>query len=373
MDIQIDEPNILLIKAIKLTENSKTDVNDFIELFLENGPFQYLFSNLVGCSSFNHYKQIFSITFNKETESSIISDLLVKFLEPKTITGSNGIDYQVQINRPQKSQQMVTLYPMSHNITEEHIKTITQDWGKLVNYKFGRHRRCPILLNNYLHIFISDLKKEKIPDTIKINSKTITILIQGEENVPRCGYCKQRSHVIQNCPNKPQSREFRPHPQNLNTYAAKASLINNNKHTSLKLFTPPPRPSIPSTSKSIFSPVKNKSQSPQRPITPQIFPPTSNILTLPKSTPSSPTLSSSSEASTVSDSINFKTANQSAILLPHQQLSPPSQIDDFPPLQTKEEMPTKNNQNKRKNTSSSPSSSNFEKKPNKNKTPDINK
>lgn len=84
MDIQLDESNNLLFKVIKLDNNQKTDINEFIELFLEKGPFEHLLTNLVGCSYHNQLRQIFSVTFKTETEQSIITDILSQFLTPKT-------------------------------------------------------------------------------------------------------------------------------------------------------------------------------------------------------------------------------------------------------------------------------------------------
>lgn len=89
---------------------------------------------------------------------------------------------------------MVTLFPNSHNSQPHQIQLITKEWGNISNFRFGRHRRFPLLLNNYLHIYmyLTDFQKEKMPDTIKINNKSITVMVQSEENVLRCIYFKEK-------------------------------------------------------------------------------------------------------------------------------------------------------------------------------------
>ena len=58
-DIKIEEPNVILFKALKFQEENeanKNSTNEFIELFLEDGPFEHLFVKLVGCSMFNFFQ-----------------------------------------------------------------------------------------------------------------------------------------------------------------------------------------------------------------------------------------------------------------------------------------------------------------------------
>ena len=379
MDIQLDESNILLFKVFKIDSSSKIDINIFIELFLEDGPFENLLPNLVGCSVHNTFKQIFSVTFNNKTDQILIAKLLSNFLVPQTVKASNGTELQIQINRPQKSQHMITLYPVNHNIGEIHINQITKNWGKMESYKFGKHRRCPILLNNYLHLFFTDIKKQNIPDTFKINGKTVTILIQGEENILRCSYCKEKNHEIQSCPKKTHFKENQSYSQtNPKSYAARLSSSNVSKTTSSNPLRPPPRPQTLPKSNSFYTPLKQSSFFSQKSTTPPTSP---KKLTLPspiKSVPSSPTPSSTSESSTQSDSTAFEEANESIVLIPHNQPGSSLQIDDFPPLnppkKTEETTTTTTTgKSKRKKNPNTPTNLNNEKKKNTNSTPEINK
>lgn len=42
----MEEQYVLLFKVMKLEANAKTNINKFIELFLEEGPFVYLFEKI---------------------------------------------------------------------------------------------------------------------------------------------------------------------------------------------------------------------------------------------------------------------------------------------------------------------------------------
>ena len=224
MNFEIEEENVLLFKTTKVENNSKTNINEFIELLLDEGPFEYLFEKIVGCSTFNYYKEIFSVTFKSDIKQDYLEKLLKNFETPQECINKNGEKFNIQLNRPNKSQQMVTLYPMTHNIQPNQIQQMTKSWGKLESYRFGRHRRCPLLLNNYLHIFLTDFKKEMVPDLIKINNRSVTIQIQGEELYERCAYCKERNHIIENCPHKPK-----PRTESTNSYADKVKNTSNPK------------------------------------------------------------------------------------------------------------------------------------------------
>ena len=361
MNIQIEEPNVLLFKTVKDSENTKTNIDDFIELFLEDGPFDYLFSNLIGCSTFNYFRQIFSVSFNNDTNPNVIEDLLEKFKNPQVITNKVGENFHVQLNRPQKQQKMVTLFPMSHNIQPHQIDLITKEWGKVSNFRFGRHKRCPLLLNNYLHIYLTDFQKEKIPDTIKINNKSITVMVQGEENILRCIYCKEKNHQIENCPYKPPQREKTTQIENVpNSYANKVKMNQSKTAIQQSPYYPPPRPSIPSTSNTTSSPTRSKAKSPQRPTLPK---PTTSKSSIPRP---SPLLSL---FSTPSSNESFST-NESVFLTPQNETNLAQNNDDFPPLNPNKTSRASIEISSKRKHSISPSNSDKEtKKLNQNTTP----
>lgn len=366
-DIKIEEPNVILFKALKFQEENeanKTSTNEFIELFLEDGPFEHLFVKLVGCSMFNFFQSTFSVTFKRETKESFLDNFLEEYCTPKEVVSANGCKYLIQVNRPQKKIQMVTLYPTSHNITENQIKEITKNWGKFLNYRFGRHKRCPLLLNNYLHVFITNFKRNQVPDTIRINQKTITIQVQGEENQPRCSYCKEKSHIIENCPSKPPLRERKLQTLRTNTYAAK--LKSSNPSLPIIQHNPPKLTQRLSTPTNLLpSPSQMTTLTPKQNQTP----PTTSRKQMSLFSP----LSSTTSTPSSTNSINFNTANESTILLSLQEQPLPLTHEDFPALPPQNfttSMTPPKQTNKRNRSNSNPE--NEYKKPNQKKSPESN-
>ena len=48
----------------------------------------------------------------------------------------------------------MTLYPMPFDVNAEVLKAITKDWGNLKHFEFGKHKKCPLIHNPYLHLYI---------------------------------------------------------------------------------------------------------------------------------------------------------------------------------------------------------------------------
>ena len=114
-----------------------------------------------------------------------------------------GYPITVIAQRKQAIHQMITMYPMSHKVTKMQLLELTKTWGTLKSFDFGKHKRCPLLNNAYLHLFLEDPKLENIPSTIQINNRNIEINIQGQLKQPRCAYCKSTEHTIDECITKP--------------------------------------------------------------------------------------------------------------------------------------------------------------------------
>ena len=184
----------------------KLDVNFFLELFMKNGFFNQYLENLYGVSTFNFQKAIFQVTFNKETHSTIIDYLLNHYSKPKPIITKTGVKIFLTTKKPEPPARRVTLYPMPFNVNDEIIHEICKTWGKIRNYEFGRHKICPQIRNPYLHIFILNPLTHNIPSKITVNERSITVTIEGQEQQPRCIYCKATTHLISNCPIKPATR-----------------------------------------------------------------------------------------------------------------------------------------------------------------------
>lgn len=204
--INIEAENTILIKVIQ-SETDAFTTNDFIELFLDDGPLAHYKEYVFGITLHNYYLKIFAVNLKKETPDNISEKLLNAFITPQNLKTSAGFSIVIQTSLPQKPLKLVTLFPVPFNITDDQISELTKTWGELVKHDFGRHKRFPTFRNSYLHIHFKSTTPANIPDTIQINDKYITVMIQGEEKIPRCGYCKAKSHTTNDCPVAP------PRPQ----------------------------------------------------------------------------------------------------------------------------------------------------------------
>ena len=229
---KVNEENSILMRLLCEDKDIKLDVNFFLELFLPNGFFHHYLENLYGVSTFNFQKSIFQVTFTKETHISIINYLLSHYEEKQQIITKTGIKIYLMTKKPEPPARRITLYPMPFNITDDLIKDICQDWGKIRNYEYGRHKICPQIRNPYLHIFIKDPLLHNIPSIITINEKSVTVTIEGQERKPRCIYCKSTTHLIEACPIKPR-KVHRPSYAGILTMQKPAPEINKENYPSL--------------------------------------------------------------------------------------------------------------------------------------------
>ena len=161
--------NSLLFK-IKITNKEKqfTVIIDLflqsftvIDLFLEDGPFQSLLHQIFCIATHNFLLNIYNVTFNDGVDKKILDDLYSKYKEPQQLKLSNDEQITIQVNRPFGYRQIVTLYLMPFDITDEVIKNLTLKWGKLKHFEFGKHKKCPSIHNPYLHLYIEKLKNRQ--------------------------------------------------------------------------------------------------------------------------------------------------------------------------------------------------------------------
>ena len=152
--------------------------------------------------------------FKESTPKSLLEDLYETFKDPQEVTFKNDIEYSIQINRPFGYRQLVTLYPMPFDINLEHLKTITNKWEIIKHFEFGKHKKCPMIYNPYLHIYIENFSRKEVPDQLIFRNRFIAINIDGKPAKPRCNYCKKTNHLIEECPLKTQPKENQP-PNNL--------------------------------------------------------------------------------------------------------------------------------------------------------------
>ena len=105
------------------------NINNFIDLFLEDGLFHPYLDEVYGIATHNFQLRIFNVTFKESTPKQILDNLYNTFSEPEIITTKDDQDLSIQINRPQGFRQLVTLYPMPFEITNDVILEITKSWG----------------------------------------------------------------------------------------------------------------------------------------------------------------------------------------------------------------------------------------------------
>ena len=199
-----------LLFKIRLSENEVDfNINDFIDLFLKNGPFEDSLNEIYGIATHNFNLNIYSVTFKDTTEKSIIDNLYETHHEPQSIKLNSGLQIFLQINRPPGYRQVVTLYPMPFDITPETVKQITTNWGVIKSYDFGKHKKCPQIRNPYLHIFVENLRRSAIPEAINFRNRFVSVSIDGEQPLKRCGYCKASNHELDHCPNRLENEKKR--------------------------------------------------------------------------------------------------------------------------------------------------------------------
>ena len=187
----------MLLFKIKI-ENDKVNfqVNDFIKLFLEGGLFESYLDEIFGMVTHNSNLKIYNITFKETTPKSLLEDLFVP-KEPQEIPSKDNIDFTIQVNRPLGYRQLVTLYPTPFDINKKHLKTITKNWGIIKHFEFGKHKKCPMIHNPYLHIYMENFNRKEAPDQLIFRNQFVAINTDGEPPKPRCNYCKKTDHLTE--------------------------------------------------------------------------------------------------------------------------------------------------------------------------------
>ena len=213
------------------------NINNFIDLFLEDGPFEPYLDEIYGIATHNYQLKIYNVTFKETTPKKILEDLYNIFYEPEIISTRENVEFSIQVNRPLGFRQIITLYPMPFDISNETIQEITSSWGSCKHFEFGKHKKCPLIHNPYLHLYIENFKRKNIPDSIIFRNRFISVNIDGEAPKNRCNYCKETSHEIENCPKKKENKKIKEiqNPTDQNT----------RKQTYAKAITSTPKTSQP--------------------------------------------------------------------------------------------------------------------------------
>jgi len=267
-NLKIEEPQTVLCKIDTPTPDTFFDVNLFMELFVEGAPLFKYVDKIFGIATFNYHQKIYTVSFNPNVNETEIESFVSTFNTPTNIQTPDGLTVTMNVRWSRFAKKIVTLYPMPFDINPKHLQTLTATWGDLESYNFGRHKKFSFIRNPYLHLKFSNLQVNNIPEVIKVNDRFITVILPGEENVPRCGYCKAKSHTLENCFLKPKPNQPRSYAQ-----VSKNQL---------------PKPSLPpfkKTTEQILPPRHLQKRTPIEPSTPTVNNPPPN---LPKDQPPTP-------------------------------------------------------------------------------------
>ena len=178
------------------------DINDFIELFLSDGPLNQYSQSIYGITTFNYTTKVFTLTFNLDTAAENIREFLNTFSNGKELTTSNGTVITLLAKRLPPPTDTITLYPMPHGVTYDTLTSITSGWGQLKSFDYGRHKLLPQIKNSYLHLKLSGVNSAIIPQRITVNQHYVAVLKPGDNITFRCGFCKLQGHKTSDCPEK---------------------------------------------------------------------------------------------------------------------------------------------------------------------------
>ena len=92
--------NSLLFKIKPQEENSEFNVNNFIDLFLEDGLFESCLDEVYGIATHNYMLKIYNVTFKETTPKTILDEIYETFREPQEVTNRDNLEFTIQVNRP---------------------------------------------------------------------------------------------------------------------------------------------------------------------------------------------------------------------------------------------------------------------------------
>ena len=197
----VKQPNAIRCK-VDGNNLSRFDISDFIELFLADGPLSEYNTQIFGITTFNFATKVFTLTFNPDTALADIKKFLAVYENGKNLLTASGINITLFAKRPPPPTETVTLYPMPHGVTWDIASNITNGWGNLKSFEYGRHKLLPQIRNSYLHLKLTDINQQNIPERITVNQHYIAVTKPGENIALRCGFCKLKGHKSNDCPEK---------------------------------------------------------------------------------------------------------------------------------------------------------------------------
>ena len=210
----VKQPCSLRIK-VEGNQIADFDLNQFIELFLPQGPLYNFQTDIFGITTFNYLNKVFTVTFHQTTATDSASTLM-NFLDGgREFVTARHKTVKLFARRPPPPTETITLYPMPHGITHEIVQNIAKDWGQLKSFDYGRHKLLPQVRNSYLHVKFTELKPQNIPQRILVNQHFVAVIKPGENISLRCGFCKLKDHKLVDCPERSQpTNNFLNRPRN---------------------------------------------------------------------------------------------------------------------------------------------------------------
>ena len=193
-----------IIANTQTKNNTSLDINSFLSLFVEDGPFSLLTKDIFGITPLNAQAKSFAISFKEENATKITKQLIAEFGQGQTVLSKQKIPIKITFSWPKPPPQTITLWPVSHEIPPQTLSDMVAHgkWGKLNRFSFGRHKNFPQFHNAYLHLQIDQINIKNIPEKITINNQAVMVLKPGEFSIARCNFCKTKGHTVGTCPNK---------------------------------------------------------------------------------------------------------------------------------------------------------------------------
>ena len=148
-----------IIAQTQTKTNTSLDINSFLELFVEDGPFGHLTKDIFGITPTNALTKSFAISFKQEKAKELTNKLIAEYGQGQTVWSKHHIPINITFTWPKPPPQTITLWPVSHEIPPQALSDMVAGgrWGELNRFSFGRHKNFPQFHNAYLHLQIDKI------------------------------------------------------------------------------------------------------------------------------------------------------------------------------------------------------------------------
>ena len=182
---------------VKSNTNTVNDVSheDFLGIFY-GGDLDHMKDNLI---AFRGFKGVFKITF-KEIDAEVRR--LEKYLKTANILlNSDKKRINLRMSEAWQPTKTLSFHPVPAEYDLEVFKQVilSKGWGTPVAARRGYYRNYPTLHNYFIHMKITDLKEEVIPQVFDLQGHTIYVKKPSEVAPEKCDYCHGAWHTEDNC------------------------------------------------------------------------------------------------------------------------------------------------------------------------------